>query len=113
MPASRLDEELNDVLSRLRSEYDAIPFMLAMHSSATLRLIELPQDMHGVISSSSDFSELLPGAAPTWVRLTAMTPDAPEAELVLYRARADDRYYVVAPDPPSPQSRASTVAGRP
>jgi len=46
------------------------------------------------LRTSSDFESVRPGE-PVWISLAA-PPDA-AAEIVLYRAEADGRHYIVAP----------------
>jgi hypothetical protein len=95
---TELDRELGSVLAGIRAGHDVIPFMAKMLPAADVRLATVPDDMMLLLRGSADFQALEPGAIPTWVRVFADTADADEAELILYRARADGRYYVVAPN---------------
>ena len=47
------------------------------------------------LRTSPDFTSIRPGE-PVWIALAAPSSDA-AAELVLYRAEADGRHYVIAP----------------
>ena len=92
-----LDQELEGVIADIRAGHDVVPFMARMLPTSDVRLASVPGDMMLLIRGSTDFQALEPGAAPNWLRVFADTPDADELELILYRARADGHYYVVAP----------------
>lgn len=91
---SPLDAELGAVLARLRREHDLLPFFEQLLPSSETRLAPLPDAMMAQLRTSVDFSSLRPGI-PVWITLSA-PPDA-TAELVLYRAEAGGRHYVIAP----------------
>jgi hypothetical protein len=89
-----LSDELAALLSRLRREHDILPFLEQMLPVADVRLAPLPAPMMEQLRTSPDFTSIRPGE-PVWLALAA--PDNPAAELVLYRAEADGRHYVIAP----------------
>lgn len=89
-----LKSELTSVLRRLQSEHDVLPFLQEMLSAKDTKLALLPDAMMDQLRTSPDFASVRPGE-PVWIALAA-PPDA-EAEIVLYRAEADGRHYIVAP----------------
>ena len=89
-----LAAELSRVLRRLQSEHDVLPFLQETLLAASTRLAPLPDAMMAQLRTSSDFESVRPGE-PVWISLAA-PPDA-AAEIVLYRAEADGRHYIVAP----------------
>ena len=89
-----LAAELTTVMDRLRREHDVLPFLQEMLRSDEARLAPLPDAMMDQLRTSPDFASIRPGE-PVWIALAA-PPDA-AAELVLYRAEADGRHYIVAP----------------
>ncbi|KQO12186.1 hypothetical protein [Sphingomonas sp. Leaf242] len=95
---TELTRELETVLAAVRAGHDVVPFMGRLLSSAETRLAPLPDDMMILLSASPDFQPLDPGASPTWFQVAA--EEDRSAELVVYRARTDDRHYVVAPSSP-------------
>lgn len=92
---SDLERELGDVLTNIRRGHDVVPFMERMLSASDIRLTIMPDDMMHLLEGSADFRPLVPGAAPTWFQVSAEGDHA--AELVIYRTRADVRYYIIAP----------------
>lgn len=89
-----LTSELATVLRRLQSEHDVLPFLQEMLAASAMRLTPLPDAMMDQLRTSPDFASIRPGE-PVWISLAA-PPDA-AAELVLYRAEADGRLYIIAP----------------
>ena len=89
-----LAAELNTILRRLRRDHDVLPFLDRMLAVRDVQLALLPDDMMALLASSSDFRSIRPGE-PVWIAVSA-PPDA-SAELVIYRAEADARHYVIAP----------------
>jgi len=89
-----LDAELAAVLRQLQRQHDVLPFLEEMLSAAGTRLAPLPDDMMDQLRTSPDFASIRPGE-PVWISLAA-PPDA-AAEIVLYRAEANGRHYIVAP----------------
>lgn len=88
-----LQKELSAVLARLQREHDVLPFLQQMVPSADARLAPLPEAMMDQLRTSADFTSIRPGE-PVWLSLAA--PDDSSAELVLYRAEADGRHYIIA-----------------
>lgn len=89
-----LAAELAAVLHRLRSEHDVLPFLQELHPASGTSLSPLPDAMMDQLRTSPDFASIRPGE-PVWISLAA-PPDA-SAEIVLYRAEADGRHYIIAP----------------
>ncbi len=90
-----LAAELAAVLRRLQSKYDMLPFMQAMLPASGTKLAPLPDEMMELLSTSPDFGSIRPGE-PVWIAIDA-PPDA-AAGVILYRAEADGRHYIVVPD---------------
>lgn len=90
-----LTAELGTVLATLRRQHDILPFLEQMLPSGDVRLAPLPEEMFGLLAASPDFTSIRPGE-PVWLSLAA-PPDA-AAEVVVYRAEANGRHYIVAPD---------------
>ena len=88
-----LAAELDAVLRRLHSKHDVLPFMHDLLPVSDARLAPLPDAMMDQLRTSADFTSIRPGE-PVWLSLAA--PDDAAAELVVYRAEADGRHYVIA-----------------
>lgn len=91
---SLLAAELGAVLRRLQREHDVLPFMQELLPAVSTRLAPLPEAMLEQLRTSPDLRSVRPGE-PVWISLAA-PPDA-AAEIVLYRAEADGRHYIIAP----------------
>ena len=91
---SPLEAELATVLARLQREHDVLPFMQQILSATSVRLAALPDAMMEQLRTSPDFASIRPGE-PVWIAMSA--PEDAAAEIVLYRAEADGRHYIVAP----------------
>ena len=89
-----LDAELSARLAEVRSTHDVVPFMGGLEAVALVAWQLLPPPMERVLASSPDYGAPAPGVGPVWLQISA---DDQAAELVIYRARADDRLYVLAP----------------
>lgn len=59
---------------------------------ATLRT--LPADMETILTASPDWVAPVPGSPPVWNQIESVDE---AAELIIYRAAADDALHVVAP----------------
>lgn len=90
-----LSAELVAVLHRLRCEHDVLPFLQELLPASGARLSLLPSAMMDQLKSSPDFASIRPGE-PVWISLAA--PADESAEIVLYRAEADGRHYIVSPE---------------
>ena len=88
--------ELTRVFSDLAAGHDVLPSLNGMHSAATMAFSALPDDMLGLIIDSGDYQPIGAGAPPTWL---AISSPVGHIEMILYRARADEQFYVVAPLP--------------
>jgi hypothetical protein len=86
--------ELNEVFSRLSRRHEFVPFMALMLSIHEAAFMPLPSAMLAILRSSRDYKSVQPGAAPTWFQIAT---ENDVAELVVYRAEADGRHYVLAP----------------
>lgn len=86
--------ELTGVLSRLVARHDVLPFLTGMHVAGEMAFRPLPDDMLALIVGSGDYQPVMAGADPTW--LSVFGPDG-HAEIIVYRARRDEQFYVVAP----------------
>ena len=90
-----MDEvEVAEVLAKLRSGHDMLPFMAGFHSAASMQLLPLPEDMQAIVEASPDYREIIPGSGPVWLQI-ASGNDA--IELVVYRVAASGELYVMAP----------------
>lgn len=89
-----LEAELTSVLGRLQAQYDVLPFLERVLPVTDLQISPLPEEMLTQIRNSPDFSSIRPGE-PVWLSFSA--PDDGLAELVIYRAEANGRHYVIAP----------------
>ena len=89
-----LSEELARELAVIRSAEDVVPFMTEWFSTEEAEFRLLPDDMLAIIRSSPDFREVAAGATPNRLQLAAGND---HAELIVYRAAADRRYYMLAP----------------
>lgn len=89
-----LQAELARVIATLRAEHDVLPFLGEYLPATDVRLAPLPEPMLEQLKTSPDFVSIRPGI-PVWLSLAA-PPDA-SAEIVLYRAEAGGRHYIVAP----------------
>lgn len=90
----KLEAELSLVLADLRRRHDVVPFMKQLMSVDEVQLRLLPAEMRAVLDCSGDFMEPEAGQGPVWLNLFA---DDEAAEVLLYRAWADDKLYIVAP----------------
>ena len=77
-----------------QGEHDVLPFLERLLPAREARLAPLPNGMMEQLRTSPDFHSIRPGE-PVWIALAAS--DNAAAELVLYRAEADGRHYVIAP----------------
>ena len=89
-----LSDELAEILRDLRSGHEVLPFLERLFESQTMSLKLLPGDMQSVLDSSVDWREPVPGESPAWLQLES---ESGNAELIVYRARADGMIYVMAP----------------
>ena len=89
-----LTAELASVLGRLQAQYDVLPFLEQVLPVTDLQIALLPEEMLTQIRNSPDFSSIRPGEQ-VWLSISA--PEDALAELVIYRAEAHGRYYVIAP----------------
>ncbi|OJW61550.1 MAG: hypothetical protein BGO57_12670 [Sphingomonadales bacterium 63-6] len=87
-------DELARELAVIRSGHDILPFMTNWIPTSEAEFRMLPEDMLAIIRSSPDYRELVPGAPPARLQFSAGDEGA---ELVIYRALADRRHYMLAP----------------
>ena len=90
----QLHLELEALLGRLRTGHEVLPFLDRMLPVDEVRIAPLPAEMFDLLRSSSDFESIRPGE-PVWMVMSA--PPNAAAEIVLYRAEANGRHYVIAP----------------
>lgn len=86
--------ELTDIMARLRSGHDVLPFMTSHYPVADMQPRPMPDDMQALLEAAPDYQAVDPGRGPVWLQI-ASGNDA--AELVVYRTRASGNLYVVAP----------------
>jgi hypothetical protein len=91
---TEIDEELGEVLARLRSQNDVLPFMARLLSAAAARMAPLPADMEAALRESQDYEPIRIGEASCRLQIASGND---HAELMVYRAKADGALYVVAP----------------
>lgn len=94
MTKTPLDRELESVLTRLRSGHDILPFMDRLLPSSRVRLAPLPDDMLEQLRVSPDFQSIRPGE-PVWIAVAG--PNDANLEIVLYRAEATGRHFIISP----------------
>ena len=83
-------------MQRLALEHDLLPFMNREFFPHEVSFGILPAEMGRLLSTSPDYVSPEAGVGPVWLQL-----EGPQrgARLVVYRARCDDKLYVVAPRP--------------
>ena len=86
--------ELAGVFSELAAGHDILPSLAGMHSAATMAFRPLPDDMLALIVGSGDYLPIGAGVPPTWLSISS--PDE-HVEIIVYRARSDEQFYVVTP----------------
>ena len=85
--------ELDEVMGRLRRDYDVLPFLTQFHPAATMHLCPLPTEMRALIERSRDYQSPAPGTGPIWLQIDS---DDDVAEMVSYRSLLGE-LHVVAP----------------
>lgn len=90
-----VDLELRHQLEVVRRGYDVVPFMAELKPVAGMLWKPIPDEMFAYLVRSDDYRPVLAGAAPTWFEVVA---DQGVLTLIIYRARADELFYVLAPD---------------
>jgi hypothetical protein len=89
-----LEQELASVMSTLRRGREVLPFLERWCAVSAVALELLPDAMYDLLATSPDYEAIESGAGPVWLQI-ASGDEA--AELVVYRALADGRHYIVAP----------------
>jgi hypothetical protein len=89
-----LKQELDAVMATLRSGHEILPFMQRWLPVGEAILRPLPVDMETVLAGSPDWRLPVAGSPPVWNQIESVDE---AAELIIYRAAADDALYVVSP----------------
>lgn len=87
-------DELAAVLASLQNRHEVAPFIEDWHGTSDMSFRALPAEMEAVLRSSPDYSPPEVGAGPVWLLLET---DDRHGQLVVYRAEADTKLYVLAP----------------
>lgn len=90
------NDELAAVLASLQNQHEVAPFIEGWHGTSGMSFRPLPAEMEAVLRTSHDYSSPEIGAGPVWLLLET---DDRHGQLVVYRAEADAKLYVLAPDP--------------
>jgi hypothetical protein len=90
----RLTRELRAAFDSIADGHDVVPFMMELRDCREMAFQPLPHEMLVLLQASSDYASIRPGDKPTWLQVSA---DDDALELILYRAEADGKHYVLAP----------------
>lgn len=93
MPGN-IQRELKSTLEAVRRRELTIPLLSARYTPGEVEFRPLPSDLLDIISSSPQYVEIVPGEGPTWIKFAV---DDKTFELVIYRALADDAFYILGP----------------
>lgn len=88
--------ELKSTLEAVRRHELTIPLLSARYAAGEVEFRPLPTDLLDIISASPEYVEIVPGEGPTWIKFIV---DDNAFELVVYRALADDGFYILGPAP--------------
>ena len=86
--------ELQRILDIVRRREQTIPLLAARYPVGEIEFRPLPAELLEIISASPDYVEIVPGEGPTWIKFIV---DGAVFELVVYRALADDAFYILGP----------------
>ena len=86
--------ELQHILDTVRRREQTIPLLAARYPVGEIEFRLLPAELLDVISAAPEYVEIVPGEGPTWIKFIV---DGAVFELVVYRALADDRFYILGP----------------
>ncbi|WP_392369311.1 hypothetical protein [Sphingomonas hankookensis] len=94
-----MTQSLEDELARAHAivgrQHEIVTCWRTLYHPGELRFTLLPDDMWSIITASPDYRELVAGGPPTLLNIAG---ENEAVELMTYRAEADGRVYMLAPE---------------